>query len=183
MITYKDYTALLEVDVPSGTIVGHVIGIRDEIVFQGKTAEEAVAGFHQSVDYYLDRLREAGQEPESPFSGRFNVRIDAETHRALVLDAEARQLSLNTVVKRAFAAYLAQAAMAGEGVSETEGTPGVENATAPGAGMPRRGRVTHLPKEAAVYLVGRHSDKASKRVETAGPEKGTEKLLPGKPRR
>ncbi len=82
MITYKCYNAVLEVDVPSGTIVGHVIGIRDELVFQGNTAEEAVAGFHRTVDYYLARLAEDGQEPERPFSGRFNVRIDSETHRA-----------------------------------------------------------------------------------------------------
>ena len=109
MITYKGYTAVLEVDVPSGTIVGHVIGIRDELVFQGNTAEEAVAGFHRTVDYYLARLAEEGQEPERPFSGRFNVRIDSETHRALVLDAEARRISLNDVVKRAFAAYLSPA--------------------------------------------------------------------------
>ena len=110
MITYKDYTALLEVDVLSGTIVGHVIGIRDEIVFEGKTAEEAVEGFHRSVDYYLGRLAESGQTPERPFSGRFNVRIDSETHRALVLDAEARQISLNDVVKRAFTVYLSSTA-------------------------------------------------------------------------
>ncbi len=109
MITYKGYTAVLEVDVPSGTIVGHVIGIRDELVFQGNTAEEAVAGFHRTVDYYLARLAEEGQEPERPFSGRFNVRIDSETHRALVLDAEARRISLNDVVKRAFFAYLSPA--------------------------------------------------------------------------
>ena len=63
---------VIEVDVPSRTIVGHVIGIRDELVFQGNTAEEAVAGFHRTVDYYLARLAEEGQEPERPFSGRFN---------------------------------------------------------------------------------------------------------------
>jgi predicted HicB family RNase H-like nuclease len=109
MIMYNGYTAVLEVDVPSGTIVGHVIGIRDELVFQGNTAEEAVAGFHRTVDYYLARLAEEGLQPERPFSGRFNVRIDSETHRALVLDAEARRISLNDVVKRAFAAYLSPA--------------------------------------------------------------------------
>jgi predicted HicB family RNase H-like nuclease len=122
MIDYKGYTALLEVDVPSGTLVGHVIGIRDEIVFQGKTTEEAVEGFHQSVDFYLRRLAEEGQEPERPFSGRFNVRIDPETHRGLVLDAEARHLSLNDVVKRAFAAHLAQAVSEVESAVEPVGT-------------------------------------------------------------
>jgi predicted HicB family RNase H-like nuclease len=108
-MTYKGYTALLEVDVPSGTIVGHVIGIRDEIVFQGKTTDEAVEGFHQAVDFYLSRLAAVGQKPERPFSGRFNVRIDPDMHRALVLDAEARLMCLNDIVKQAFAAYLAQA--------------------------------------------------------------------------
>ena len=116
MISYKGYTALLEVDVPSGEIVGHVIGIRDEIVFTGETTQETVAGFHQAVDFYLGRLAEAGQEPERPFSGRFNVRIEPETHRKLVLDAEARKVSLNDVVKRAFVAYLDAGTMQDQGV-------------------------------------------------------------------
>ncbi len=93
MIHYKGYTALLEVDVPTGSIVGHVVGIRDEIVFQGKTTGETVEGFHKSVDFYLGRLAEAGQEPERPFSGKFNVRV----------------------VKRAFAAYLESAPVQDEG--------------------------------------------------------------------
>jgi predicted HicB family RNase H-like nuclease len=133
MITYKGYTAVLEVDVPSGTIVGHVIGIRDELVFRGNTAEEAVAGFHRTVDYYLARLAEEGVEPERPFSGRFNVRIDSETHRALVLDAEARRISLNDVVKRAFAAYLAPI----DATVNAE-RPGPSRKGGPGAGTRRR---------------------------------------------
>jgi predicted HicB family RNase H-like nuclease len=118
MITYKGYTALLEVDVPSGAIVGHVIGIRDEIVFKGNTTEETIAGFRKAVDFYLSRLTEAGQEPERPFSGKFNVRIDPETHRGLVLDAEARKISLNDVVKRAFAVYLEVVAVRDEDVTD-----------------------------------------------------------------
>jgi predicted HicB family RNase H-like nuclease len=118
MITYKGYTALLEVDVPSGAIVGHVIGIRDEIVFKGNTTDETIAGFQRAVDFYLSRLAEAGQEPERPFSGKFNVRIDPETHRGLVLDAEARKISLNEVVKRAFAVYLEVAAVRDEDVTD-----------------------------------------------------------------
>lgn len=133
MITYKGYTAVLEVDVSSGTIVGHVIGIRDELVFRGNTAEEAVAGFHRTVDYYLGRLVEEGVEPERPFSGRFNVRIDSETHRALVLDAEVRRISLNEVVKRAFASYLAPTDAA-----DDAGQIGPFREGGPGAGTRRR---------------------------------------------
>ena len=133
MITYKGYTAVLEVDVPSGTIVGHVIGIRDELVFRGNTADEAVAGFHRTVDYYLARLSEEGLEPERPFSGRFNVRINSETHRALVLDAEARRISLNDVVKRALAAYLAPT-----DVAIIAERPGPSRKGGPGVGTRRR---------------------------------------------
>jgi predicted HicB family RNase H-like nuclease len=122
VITYKGYTALLEVDAPSGQIVGHVIGIRDEIVFSGETYREAVEGFHKTVDHYLSRLAEDGKEPERPFSGRFNVRIDADTHRALVLAAEAQQISLNDVVKRAFSAYLGQAGVGPQEAAREVGT-------------------------------------------------------------
>jgi len=110
-MTHKGYTALLEVDTLSGMIVGHVIGIRDEIVFQGKTVEEARASFCETVDYYLERRAAGRQEPDKPFSGKFNVRIDPEMHRGLVLDAEARKVSLNEVVKRAFTVYLQEFAV------------------------------------------------------------------------
>jgi predicted HicB family RNase H-like nuclease len=159
MITYKGYTALLEVDIPTGTIVGHVIGIRDQIVFQGETAAEAIDGFHKTVDAYLRCLAEEGQEPERPFSGRFNVRIDPETHRALVLDAEARQLSLNEVVKRAFAAYLAHPA--GESDVRVTGK--------------RRGRITVAKAAEGGDRLLRHVGGGTDTVESEEPVKKTGK--------
>ena len=111
MIEYKGYTAVLEVDVASESIIGHVVGMRDGICFQGGTLPEAVRMFHEAVDYYLAQVAADGEEPERPFSGRFNVRIDSDVHRRLSFDAEARKVSLNDVCKRAFAAYLAQTAV------------------------------------------------------------------------
>jgi len=135
MITYKGYTALLEVDVPSGSLVGHVIGIRDTLVFEGNTVAEATAGFHRTVDHYLDVLAKARETPERPFSGRFNVRIDSGMHRSLVLDAEARKISLNAIVKRAFDLYLTTAGAkdeemgASDAAAETQANVSVADVT------------------------------------------------------
>ena len=41
MMTYKGYTASLEIDVEAGIIFGRVLDINDVVTFIGKTVEEA----------------------------------------------------------------------------------------------------------------------------------------------
>lgn len=101
MLKYKGYLGIVEYD-PNGKIfTGEVIGIRSMVTFQGSTPEELEASFHNSIDLYLEMCREDGVQPEKPYSGRFNVRISPELHRAIVLKAAAERKSLNDMVAEA----------------------------------------------------------------------------------
>ena len=62
--------------------------------------------FHESVDFYLDGCRQDGEEPERPFSGRFVVRLPADTHRRASTLARIKEESLNAVVVEALEDYL-----------------------------------------------------------------------------
>ena len=63
MMTYKGYTASIEVDVEAGILFGRVLDINDVVTFKGKTVEEALKEFHNSVDDYLAFCKELAEEP------------------------------------------------------------------------------------------------------------------------
>jgi predicted HicB family RNase H-like nuclease len=72
-----------------------VLGLRDVITFEGHSPEELEESFRQSVDLYLEMCAHDGIEPQKPFSGRFNLRIDPELHRQVAKRASLAGESLN----------------------------------------------------------------------------------------
>lgn len=54
--------------------------------------------FHEGVDDYLAYCAETGREPTRPFSGRLNVRMDAELHRRVHAASQRRGMSLNRFI-------------------------------------------------------------------------------------
>jgi predicted HicB family RNase H-like nuclease len=53
MMKYKGYVGISEVDEDSGLIFGEVVGLRDVVTYQGRTADEARKSFTESIDLYL----------------------------------------------------------------------------------------------------------------------------------
>jgi predicted HicB family RNase H-like nuclease len=94
-VTYKGYTGKLELDLEENLISGMVIDIKDVIDFHGKTIEEAVNCFHESIDDYLAFCQELGEEPEKPFSGKLPYRTTPEIHRKIYLAATKAGKSIN----------------------------------------------------------------------------------------
>jgi predicted HicB family RNase H-like nuclease len=109
MLTYKGYSAVLEVDLDAGELFGRTVGTRDVITFQGKTVDEARRSFEESVDFYLDCCEKEKKRPDRPYSGRFNIRIAPELHRRLAILAESQGQSLNEFVSSALSAAAGKA--------------------------------------------------------------------------
>jgi predicted HicB family RNase H-like nuclease len=107
IVTYKGYTAELEVDVEDGVLHGVVMGMRDVITFEAETVPRVIEEFQASVDFYLDVCARRGQDPEKPYSGHFMLRVDPELHRRLAGFAARRRESLNSVAVQALTEYLA----------------------------------------------------------------------------
>ncbi|MEM9925637.1 MAG: type II toxin-antitoxin system HicB family antitoxin [Cyanobacteria bacterium P01_D01_bin.50] len=95
MMTYKGYSANLEVDVEAGIIFGRVLDINDVITFKGKTVEEARQEFQKSVDDYLAFCEDLGEEPDKPFSGKLPFRTTPEHHRKIFIAASKAGKSIN----------------------------------------------------------------------------------------
>ncbi len=95
MKSYKGYSATVSFDEDALLFHGEVLGIRDVVTFQARTAEELLKAFHESVDDYLDWCAKDGANPEKPFSGSLSLRATPELHRRMS-DAAARHAkSLN----------------------------------------------------------------------------------------
>lgn len=95
MIEYKGYTGVVEFDPELSLFTGHVIDLRDEIYFEGESVQELTASMRRAVDHYLSVCEARGEEPERPFSGKLNLRLGPDLHRAAAIAAAAEGESLN----------------------------------------------------------------------------------------
>ena len=95
MLSYKDYSGLLEIDEESEILFGRVLDIKDVITFEGTTIAEAKQAFQDSVEDYLEFCQELGQEPNKPSSGKLPYRTSSETHRKVFLAATKANKSIN----------------------------------------------------------------------------------------
>ena len=63
---YRGYRGVVSRDGPPGLLHGEVVGIRDVITYQGRSASEVRRAFKDSVDEYLAMCSERGREPDRP---------------------------------------------------------------------------------------------------------------------
>ena len=98
---YKNYTGNVEFSEEDEVFHGKIIGVKALISFEGDSVFAITNDFHKAVDEYLKFCAANGKEPEKPFKGSFNVRINADLHRSLALAASARGISLNALVEDA----------------------------------------------------------------------------------
>ncbi len=95
MIEYRGYTGVFEFDPELALFAGHVVDLQDEIYFEGASVDELIDSMRRAVNQYLSVCEERGDQPDRPFSGRFNVRVEPATHRRIVAAAAAAGLSMN----------------------------------------------------------------------------------------
>ena len=100
-IYYRDYIGSVEFSEESQVFYGKLIGIKPSISYEGDDVSSFIKDFHDSVDEYLEHCEEVGIQPDKPFKGSFNVRIQPELHREAALAASARGISLNAFVEDA----------------------------------------------------------------------------------
>src|SRR3954452_19086920 len=97
-LRYKDFTGVFAYDEDADLFHGRVLGLRDLVTFEGRSADELKTALADSVEDYLESCKELGKEPEKPLLGRFLLRIDPELHRSIVVAASREGKSLNVWV-------------------------------------------------------------------------------------
>lgn len=107
MMKYKGHVGHVEYDDEAKIFHGDVLGIKDVVTFQGTTVDEIEQAFKDSVDDYLAFCKERGEEPERPFSGKFNLRIPPDLHAKLSLAAQLQGESLNNYITKVLHQFVA----------------------------------------------------------------------------
>jgi predicted HicB family RNase H-like nuclease len=114
VMTYKGYTARIEVDPDAKVLAGRVLDLRDVIVFEGETVEDIEQQFHASVDDYLAWCAEDGREPDKPYSGKLPFRTTPENHRKIATAAAKAGKSINAWMEETLAERAAAATQQGQ---------------------------------------------------------------------
>lgn len=98
---YKGYRAgPIDFDPGAGIFSGVVLGLKDDVYFEGRSARALLASFEEGIDAYLALCAERGEKPDKPFSGEIAVRIAPVLHRKAAIRAAAEGVSLGQWIAR-----------------------------------------------------------------------------------
>ena len=100
-MTYKGYAARIKYSEEDDCLVGHLVGIRTIVGFDGKSVTELRKHFRAAVDHYLEASEKLGLAPERPFSGRMMLRVSPNLHARASAAAQVKGVSLNQWVAQA----------------------------------------------------------------------------------
>ncbi len=67
--------------------------------FQGRSIDELITAFADTISNYEGWRRKRGKEPEKPYSGSFTLRMPPELHRRVAQAAARAGKSLNSFIK------------------------------------------------------------------------------------
>lgn len=103
MLEYKGYHGRIEFDEQAGIFHGDVLDLRDVVTFQGKSVDEIMTAFHDSIDDYLEFCQERGESPDKAFTGKLMLRLPTDVHRRVYLSAKKEGKSLNEYISEKLA--------------------------------------------------------------------------------
>jgi predicted HicB family RNase H-like nuclease len=92
---YKGYLAQIHFDERDNIFWGKVIGIKENITFEGETVAQLTEDFHNAVDHYCADCKNEGRIPDKPYSGKLTLRISPGIHAEVAAAAVHAGKSLN----------------------------------------------------------------------------------------
>jgi predicted HicB family RNase H-like nuclease len=95
VIEIDGHKAVVAFDPDIRMLRGEFLGLNGSADFLAEDVEGLFREGRISLKVFLDMCAEKGIKPFREFSGRFNVRLDPELHRAAVIAAAASNRSLN----------------------------------------------------------------------------------------
>lgn len=95
VMSIDGYQAVISYDPEIEMFRGEFVGLNGGADFYAKDLDGLKREGAISLKVFLDACAEDGVDPHKPFSGKFVLRLDPETHEAAAIAAAARGLSLN----------------------------------------------------------------------------------------
>ena len=101
IISYKGYSAQVEIDLDANLLFGRVLDVRTVITFETDRVDGVRAAFEEAIEDYLEFCATRGKEPERPYAGNITLRTSARNHRMFAEASRAAGLSMNAWMERA----------------------------------------------------------------------------------
>ena len=98
-LEYNNYLGSVDFDIERGVLHGKILHIRDLVTFEATDLPALEEAFQDSVDEYLEDCAFVGKDPDKAFSGTFNVRIGADLHRKVSINACVQEMNINEYIK------------------------------------------------------------------------------------
>ena len=108
VFTYKGFSGSIGVSVEDNCLYGKILFINDLVNYRAETPADLENEFKAAVDDYLETCQELQLEPNKPFSGTFNVRLDPELHKKIALAAYQEDVSINQYIKDTLSGHIKQ---------------------------------------------------------------------------
>lgn len=108
ILRYKGYFTKIEYSSEDQLLFGKIEGIRDLVNFESDSATGIEKEFHSAVDDYIQSCKDLNLEPDKPFKGSFNIRINPDLHRKAYFAALKEEISLNKFTENALNAYISK---------------------------------------------------------------------------
>lgn len=99
MMSAKGYFGSVHYSDDDRVFFGKIEFIRALVSYEGTDVDSLKRAFEEAVDDYLEMCAQAGREPEKPFKGSFNIRLDPSLHQRLVSHAMNEGKTLNAFIK------------------------------------------------------------------------------------
>lgn len=99
MMSFKGYFGSVHYSDNDRVLFGKIEFIRALVSYEGTDVYSLKRAFEEAVDDYLEMCAQAGREPEKPFKGSFNIRLDPSLHQRLVSHAMNEGKTLNAFIK------------------------------------------------------------------------------------
>ena len=106
VLVHKGYSGIVKYSPDDEVFFGKLEAIVDLVTFEGETAKEIKAAFIEAVESYLETCAQVGKQPDKPYTGTFNVRVNTDLHRKAALLSRQKNISLNQLVGEALARYV-----------------------------------------------------------------------------
>jgi len=94
-MTYKGYFAKINFDDRDNIFWGKIVGINDNITFDGETVTELTEDFHNAIDHYLADCKQEERIPDKPYSGKLTLRVPPVVHAEIAAAAAHAGKSIN----------------------------------------------------------------------------------------
>lgn len=94
-LSYRGFKAQIEFSADDNVFWGRLLGIKDEVTFEGETVSELKTAFKNAVDFHIELCEKTGERPKKRYSGKVMFRLPDSLHEKIAEAASEAGKSLN----------------------------------------------------------------------------------------